>query len=143
MEQALGVLDPVWPYFRSGFYLVNNLQGLMIGAVCALFMNRLWRLPAFALLASLLFLLLGAIPDIRQGVAPGLPPIVELSFWQQLLRLCAGYLIVIPIFHVFKLLVLRQFGGAGHGGGHEAHGAPAKDHHAEDSGHKGGGKGHH
>lgn len=135
-QQALEILDLVWPYFRSGFYAVNTPPGLVVAAACALLMGSLWRLPVFSAGASLAFLLLGALPVFLQGAAPTLPPIVELGFWQRLLQIFAGYLLVIPLFYLFKVLVLRLFaGGADHG--EDAHGGHDKGHHGDGSAPKG------
>ena len=41
-----------------------------------------------------------------------LPPLVDVEYWRYLLALYIGFLIIIPVFYLVKLLILR--GGGGH-----------------------------
>jgi hypothetical protein len=79
-----------------------------------------WRqlLPT-TLLAVLVHAMLSVmLPVLSTGAAFKLPPLVELSYWKQLLALAAGYLIIISVFFIVKTVVLRRAVGGGHGHGH-------------------------
>ena len=117
MEQALDILDLVWSYFRLGFYAVNNVQGLVIGVAFAYMMAGWRQLPGSTLLAVLVHVAFAVLlPVLSNGAALRLPPLVELSFWQRALELGAGYLIVISLFFLVKVLVLRRAPAEGHAG---------------------------
>ncbi len=112
MEIAQQIVDTLAAYFQSGFYRVNAVQGLIIAAAAAYLMGswrRIFIVALGAVVAHAVFDVM--LPVLANGGAFRLPPLVELEYWKYLLRLYAGYLIVISVLYVVKRVVLR-------GGGH-------------------------
>ena len=120
METGQQILDAVTEYFRSGFYSVNGLKGLLIArrdplalrglvliALAAAYYLSEWRrVFVVALGAVAAHVLLDVlIPVILTSAPFVLPPLVEVSYWQGLLRLYAGFLIVISVFFLIKRLL--------------------------------------
>lgn len=106
MESGQQVLDAVLEYFRSGFYSVNGVKGLLIAIFAAYYLHEWRRIFVVALSAVAVHVVLDVlIPVISQSARFELPPIVEVSYWQGLLRLYAGYLIVISVFFLIKRLL--------------------------------------
>jgi len=117
MEQAQDILELIWSYFQFGFYQVNTVRGLLIAAIVAYMMGNWRQLLPTTLLAVLAHAILSVmLPVLASGAAFKLPPLVELTYWKQLLALAAGYLIIISVFFLIKMLVLQRAGGGG--GGH-------------------------
>jgi hypothetical protein len=106
MESGQQVLDAVLEYFRSGFYSVNGVKGLLIAILGAYYLHEWRRVFVIALGAVALHVVLDVlIPIIVRSGPFALPPIVEPSYWQMLLKLYAGYLIVISVFFLVKRLL--------------------------------------
>jgi len=119
MELAQDILQTIWGYFQVGFYYVNTVQGLLIAAIVAYMMASWRQLLPTTLLAVLVHAMLSVmLPVLSAGAAFKLPPLVELSYWKQLLALAAGYLIIISVFYIVKTVVLRRAVGGGQGHGH-------------------------
>lgn len=121
--QAWGQIGPYvdWIYAlaRSGFYEINDVRGILIAATGAYLMTGLRRLPVivmWCIVADLLIRVLGPVIVNKRSLE--LPAIVELGFWQSLLALALGYLLVVTVLYVVKTVLLRLFDG---GGGHHAH----------------------
>jgi hypothetical protein len=110
METGQQVFDAVMEYFRSGFYSVNGLKGLLIAILAAYYLIEWRRIFIVALGAVAAHVVLDVLIPVIVWSGPfALPPIVEPSYWQMLLKLYAGYLIVISVFFLVKRLM--QGGG--------------------------------
>jgi hypothetical protein len=106
MESAQQILDAVTEYFRSGFYNVNGVKGLLIALLAAYYLTEWRRIFVVALGGVAAHVVLDVmIPVIVVSAPFALPPIVEVSYWQTLLKLYAGYLIVISVFFLVKRLL--------------------------------------
>lgn len=123
VSQALNEINPIldWLYqlARSGFYEVNDVRGILIAAVGVYVMHNYRRVGVIVLgcvVADLVVRVLG--PVIVNKAAIRLPAIVETGFWQSILSLMFGYLILVTALYLVKLLFLRLFDG----GGRHAHG---------------------
>lgn len=103
------VLNHIVSFFQTGFYGVNVAQGLIIAAIAAYVMNDWRRVLVVALACVFAHLLVDLMLPVFRGGAFRLPPLVEVGFWQNFLRLYAGYLIVVNVFYAVKQLL---------GGGH-------------------------
>jgi hypothetical protein len=113
MEVVQPYFNEVTNFFQSGFYTVNAVQGLLIAAICAYYLNDWRRIFVIALGAVIVHAVIDVmIPILGGRGALRLPPLVELEYWRHLLKLYAGYLIVISVFYVIKRVVLR--GGPAH-----------------------------
>ena len=108
MDSVQPYLNDVTAYFQSGFYSVNAVQGLLIAAIAAYWLQDWRRILVIALGAVIVHAIIDVMVPILGGRgALRLPPLVELEYWRHLLRLYAGYLIVISVFYVIKRVVLR------------------------------------
>lgn len=122
--QAWGDAGPYlnWLYamLRIGFYEVNDVRGILIAAIGAYVMAS-WRSFPMVLLgcatADMAVRFLGPVLVDKRPVE--LPAIVEIQFWQSLLALLLGYLVILTALYLVKLLLLRLFDGRGrHAHGH-------------------------
>jgi hypothetical protein len=114
--QAAPFLTEVWNAFRAGFYLVNNGTGILIAFIAAYSMASYRQIGIGVL---------GAVVAIQawwflQNGLRQLPPLVELSFWYQVLQMSLGFLIVISVFYAAIQLFNAVFNS---GGGHQHHSA--------------------
>lgn len=104
-------IDAVFDYLRAGFYEVNHVQGLIIALVAVLLLPSIKRIPVFVLGATVVHLVVDVLAPVMAGNRNAqlrLPPIVEVSFWEQVLVLLLGYFIVISVLAVIKRLVLKR-----------------------------------
>lgn len=116
MDFLQQVVATVNDYMQTGFYKVNAIQGLLIAIAAAYFLTAWKRLFIVALGAVLAHVILDVmIPVVSRNGAFRLPPLVDIEYWRYLLALYIGFLIIIPVFYLVKILVLR---GGGGGGGH-------------------------
>ncbi|MEO1038265.1 MAG: hypothetical protein AAFX09_01875 [Pseudomonadota bacterium] len=105
----MDIIDSVISLLREGFYQVNAVQGLIIALVAAFLIGGWRRLPAFALGAALVHVLVDTLlPVLSAGAALTLPPLVELGFWRYFVTLIIGYLIVIAVLMLLKRVLLRR-----------------------------------
>ena len=101
-------IDWLWEYFRVGFHDVNGVLGLLIAIIATYFLGKYSRIFVVALGAVVFYVLAQVmIPVVANNAAFRLPPIVESSYWQSLIALYAGFLIVITLFYIVKRTVLR------------------------------------
>ena len=105
----MDILNQIVSFFQTGFYGVNVAQGLIIAAIAAYMMNDWRRVLVVALGCVFAHLLVDLILPVFRGGGFRLPPLVEVGFWQNFLRLYAGYLIVVNVFYLIKRLL-----GVGH-----------------------------
>ncbi|MDZ4870118.1 MAG: hypothetical protein SGI91_22570 [Alphaproteobacteria bacterium] len=118
MEFVQQILDTVNNYMQTGFYKVNAVQGLLIAIVTAYFLSHWKQLFVYALGAVIAHVIFDVmIPVIGRNAPFRLPPLVDIEYWRYLLALYIGFLIIIPVFFLVKIMVLRG-GHAGGGGGH-------------------------
>jgi hypothetical protein len=114
MEFVQQVLATINEYMQTGFYKVNAIQGLLIAIVAAYTLPKWNRLFIVALGAVLAHVILDVmIPVVGRNAPFRLPPLVDFEYWRYLLALYIGFLIIIPVFYLVKIMVLR-----GSGGGH-------------------------
>ena len=112
MEWIQHALSAANDYMQTGFYRVNAIQGLLIAIVAAYVMPKWSRLFVVALGATLTHVVFDVmIPVLGRNAAFRLPPLVDVEYWRYLLALYVGFVIIIPIFYLVKILMLR-------GGGH-------------------------
>lgn len=105
-------VNEIWAFFREGFNHVNAIQGLIIALVATVLMPRWRRLIPIALGATLVHIVADVlIPVVARHAAFHLPPLVTLGFWRYAATLFLGYIIVIAVFFVIRLIV---FGGRRH-----------------------------
>lgn len=108
METVQPWIDWIWEYFRVGFHDVNAILGLLIAIIAAYFLSKYSRIFIIALGALIFYVIAQVmIPVVASNAAFKLPPIVEGEYWQRLVALYAGFLIVITIFYVVKRMVLK------------------------------------
>lgn len=103
------VLNQIISFFQAGFYGVNVAQGLIIAAIAAYVMTDWRRILVVSLACVFAHLLVDLLLPVLSGGGFRLPPLVEVGFWQNFLRLYAGYLIVVNVFYFIKRLL-----GIGH-----------------------------
>ena len=114
MEWIQQFIAAVNDYMQTGFYKVNALQGLLIAIVAAYMLPKWSRLFVIALGATLMHVVFDVmLPVLARNAAFRLPPLVDVEYWRYVLALYIGFLIIIPVFYLVKLLVLRG-GGGGH-----------------------------
>ena len=102
-------IDWIWEYFRVGFHDVNAVLGLLIAIGAAYFLSKYSRIFVVALSAVVFYVIAQVmIPVVANNAAFQLPPIVEQSYWQRLIAIYAGFLIIITIFYVVKRTVLKS-----------------------------------
>ena len=102
-------IDWIWEYFRVGFHDVNAILGLLIAIGAAYFLSKYSRIFVVALSAVIFYVIAQVmIPVVANNAAFQLPPIVEQSYWQKLVAIYAGFLIIITIFYLVKKTVLKS-----------------------------------
>ena len=105
----MGLINDILGYLRAGFAEVNALQGLIIAFVAALLLSGWKRLPAFALGATIVHIAVDVLAPVFANGAPlRLPPLLEAGFWEYVLILLLGYLIVISVLALLKRLLLKR-----------------------------------
>lgn len=121
--QAWGHIGPYfdWLYamLRIGFYEVNDVRGILIAAIGAYVMTGFRKLPLIVLgcaAADLVVRVLGPVIVNKRPIE--LPAIVESHFWQSLVALLLGYLVIVTVLYVVKVFLLRLFDG-GHRHAHD------------------------
>lgn len=108
MDFVMPYVNMVWDYFRAGFYEVNAILGLLIAIAAAYTMDAYKRIFVVALGAVVVHLVAEVmLPVLANGAAFRLPPVVEMSYWQKIVALYAGFLVVITLFYVVKRAFLR------------------------------------
>lgn len=101
-------IDWIWEYFRTGFHDVNAILGLLIAIGAAYFLSKYNRIFVIALGAVVFYVIAQVmIPVIANNAAFQLPPIVEKDYWQKLIALYAGFLLVITVFYIVKRTMLK------------------------------------
>jgi hypothetical protein len=104
------LVDQAVVYLREGFANINNPKGLLIALAAVIFMGS-WRqwLPV-ALVATIVHIAIERLAPVLagEGGEVTLPPIMEETFWTQVLVLSLGYLIIIGVFFLLKSLLFRR-----------------------------------
>ncbi len=114
VDQLHVYLSDIWDFFRTGFYQINALLGILIALYATYQMGRwqqIWVIALGATIAHIIATIL--IPVIDHDAALALPPLVELSFWRDTLALYLGYIVVVSVLFFLKIKVLRG-GGSRH-----------------------------
>jgi hypothetical protein len=108
LETVQSYVDWIWEYFRTGFHDVNAILGLLIAIGAAYFLSKYSRIFIVALGAVVFYVIAQVmIPVIANNAAFRLPPIVEGEYWQRLVALYAGFIIVITVFYIVKRTMLK------------------------------------
>lgn len=104
------LVDQAVTYLRDGFGTINNPKGLLIALAATIFLGS-WRqwIPV-ALVATIIHIAIERLAPVLAGSGGDvtLPPLMEESFWTQVLVLFLGYLIIIGIFFLIKGLIFRK-----------------------------------
>jgi hypothetical protein len=104
------LVDQAVAYLRDGFGTINNPKGLLIALAATIFMGS-WRqwIPV-ALVATVIHIAIERLAPVLAGGGGQvtLPPLMEESFWTQVLVLFLGYLIIIGVFFLLKGMVFRK-----------------------------------
>lgn len=96
-------------YLRAGFAEVNAVQGLIIALIATLLLPTWKRIPVFALGATVVHLAVDVLAPVFANGAPlRLPSILYVGFWEQVLILVLGYLIVICVLAMIKRLIFKR-----------------------------------
>ena len=95
-------VNTVIGFFQAGFHGVNVAQGLIIAAIAAYMMDDWRRVLVVSVAAVFAHFAVDTMLPVFRGGAFRLPPLVEIDFWKNFLRLWAGYLIVINVFFAVK-----------------------------------------
>tara|TARA_R110000868_G_scaffold222065_1_gene473966 strand:- start:9833 stop:10183 length:351 start_codon:yes stop_codon:yes gene_type:complete len=101
-------LQTILIYAREGFAEVNAVQGLVIALIATLMMTRWSRIlfvVAGAVVANIAVDLLQ--PVMFEQAEFRLPPVLEIGWWNHLLLLFAGFLVVIGIMFSIKRVVTK------------------------------------
>lgn len=97
-------------YLQTGFAHVNVVQGLLIAIVAAILTYRWSSVFIVAIGAVVVHVLVDALlPVLNNAGEFRLPPVVDGAYWNYLLALYLGYVVVITVFYIVK----RVFMGAG------------------------------
>ena len=111
LAQLGNLLQGLLALADSGFDGVNQVLGLIIAAVFALFLMGAWRgLWGAAFGAMVVHTLIEALRPMLDGGAFALPDLTEGGFWITRLALFLGYAIVIAVFFFIKSLLTGGFG---------------------------------
>jgi hypothetical protein len=120
LAQLNPILNDIYQLIRTGFYEVNDVRGILIAAVGAYVLTSYLRVPVIVLgclVADVAVRVLGPVIVNKESIR--LPPLVETTFWTQMLALALGYLIIVSALYLVKRLFQRLTDG-GHGA--HAHG---------------------
>ena len=96
---------------RGGLESVNGLVGVLIALAGTFYLTRWSRLPAVALGAVAVHIVLETITNVSWWSGGFvLPPFGELSYGDHLLKLFIGYLLVISALYLVKSLIRGHAG---------------------------------
>jgi|KBSSwiStaDraftv2_1062776.scaffolds.fasta_scaffold289803_2 hypothetical protein len=101
-------LDYIWEFFRSGFHDVNQILGLLIAIVAAYFLSKYSRIFVIALGALVFYIVAEVmIPVVANHAEFKLPNMVDEGYWQRMVAIYAGFLLIITVFYVAKKFIFR------------------------------------
>lgn len=109
------LVDQAVAYLREGFANINNPKGLLIALAAVIFMGSWKQWIPIALVATIIHIAIERLAPVLAGNGGEvtLPPIMEESFWTQVLVLFLGYLIITGVFFLLKSLLFKR-GAAAH-----------------------------
>ncbi len=94
-------------YMQNGFARVNALQGLLIAIGAAFVLQRWAGVFVVALAATFIHIIVDImLPVLASSAAFKLPQLVDADYWQYVLTLYVGYLVVITAFYAVKRVLL-------------------------------------
>jgi hypothetical protein len=101
-------LDYIWEFFRNGFHDVNQILGLLIAMVAAYFLSKYSRIFVIAL-GALVFYIVAEVmlPVVANHGEFKLPNMVDNGYWQRMIAIYAGFLLIITVFYVAKKFIFR------------------------------------
>ena len=102
-------IDWIWQYFQTGFHDVNQILGLLIAIVAAYFLSKYSRIFVIALGALVFYIIAEVmIPVVANHAEFKLPNMVEEGYWQRMIAIYAGFILIITVFYVAKRFLLRS-----------------------------------
>lgn len=105
----MDIVNDVLAYLRAGFAEVNAVQGLIIALIAALLLPGWRRIPVFAIAATVVHLAVDVLAPVFANGAPlRLPSILYVGFWEHVLILILGYLVVIFVLALIKRLIFQR-----------------------------------
>ena len=108
IDMAQPYIDWVWGYFREGFHDVNAILGLLIAIGAAYVLSKYSRIFVVALGAVVFYMIAQVmLPVLANNAAFRLPPLVEGAYWQKMVAIYAGFLIIITVFYIVKRTMLK------------------------------------
>lgn len=109
MESANAIFQTVLDYAQTGFEQVNAVLGLIIAIVAAFIMPSYGRVVIVSIGAVLVHeIVVTLLPVINGGGTLKLPEVLQGYFWNQVLFLFIGYLIIITIFYILRRVLLKR-----------------------------------
>lgn len=109
------LVDQAIAYLRDGFGTINNPKGLLIALAATIFLGSWKQLIPVALVATVVHIIIDRLAPVLAGGGGSvtLPPLMEESFWTQVLVLFLGYAIIISVFFLIKGMFFKK-GAAAH-----------------------------
>lgn len=104
------LVDQAVAYLREGFANINNPKGLLIALAAVIFMGSWRQWIPIALVATVIHIVIERLAPVLAGGGGDvtLPPLMEESFWTQVLVLFLGYLIITGVFFLLKSMLFRK-----------------------------------
>lgn len=96
-----------WEYARVGLRDVNSVIGILLAVGATYFVSAYNRVFVAAFVSVIAYVVMQTVlPVIANNAAFRLPPIIESAYWQHLVTVYAGFLIVISALYIVKKVVL-------------------------------------
>jgi hypothetical protein len=109
MDTFQALWADIMSYMQTGFTQINAVQGLLIAIVAAYFLHRWGNVFAVAVGATVVHIIFDVmLPVLANGAQFRLPPLMDGSYWNYVLALYVGYLLVITVFYIVKRVILNR-----------------------------------
>jgi hypothetical protein len=109
MDALQALWADILSYMQVGFTQINAVQGLLIAVVAAYFLHRWSNVFAIAVGATVVHIIFDVmLPVLANGAQFQLPPLMDGAYWNYVLALYVGYLLVITVFYIVKRVVLNR-----------------------------------
>lgn len=107
------LVDQAIAYLREGFANINNPKGLLIALAATIFLGSWRQWIPIALVATIIHIAIDRLAPVLAGDGGEvtLPPLMEETFWTQVLVLFLGYMVIIGVFFLIKSMLFKG-GGA-------------------------------
>lgn len=110
MESGGQLINAAIEFLKAGFESVNGVKGLLLALLGAYFLTEWKRIFAVALGAMAAHIVLDTLVNLGWSGAFVLPPFADVAYGEYLLKVYAGYLIVIAVFYLVKSLLKGSAG---------------------------------